>query len=258
VPTLADFLLHPTKTFAFSDDPGRPGKQKARELEAFLLAFPSGLAPAVGQQVTLARELPADAMERWHLLAGRAAVGDGDLVVHGQHRGRERGWLQAAASRGEFTYLADRAVERHSLAELFLAVSDEGAILTAMLVPPGSGRRIGIDRDEDGALDGDEVDLGFDPANPWSHPPPGPRLLSGDCSADGGLDITDAVFLLGFLFQGGAPPPCAWTCDANGDGPRDVSDAVYVLRFLFLGGPAPGAYPRCEPAPEGCADTCGG
>jgi hypothetical protein len=37
-------------------------------------------------------------------------------------------------------------------------------------VPPGSGRRIGIDRDLDGALDGDERAAGSDPADPTSTP----------------------------------------------------------------------------------------
>jgi hypothetical protein len=42
--------------------------------------------------------------------------------------------------------------------------------ITYTCVPVGSGRRIGIDRDEDGVLDGDEADAGSDPANP--HDPP--------------------------------------------------------------------------------------
>src|SRR5262249_14448473 len=36
--------------------------------------------------------------------------------------------------------------------------------------PPGSGRRIGIDRDGDGFLDGDELDAGSDPANQLDRP----------------------------------------------------------------------------------------
>jgi hypothetical protein len=36
-----------------------------------------------------------------------------------------------------------------------LSLQDEGAI-TFTCVPPGSGVRIGIDRDEDGVLDGDK------------------------------------------------------------------------------------------------------
>ena len=42
--------------------------------------------------------------------------------------------------------------------------------ITYTCVPPGSGRRIGIDRDEDGVFDGDEADAGSDPADP--HDPP--------------------------------------------------------------------------------------
>jgi hypothetical protein len=37
-------------------------------------------------------------------------------------------------------------------------------------VPPGSGRRIAIDADLDGYLDGDELDAGSDPRNPASTP----------------------------------------------------------------------------------------
>jgi hypothetical protein len=38
------------------------------------------------------------------------------------------------------------------------------------VTPPGSGWRIGIDRDEDGFLDGDEEDVGSDPQNASSRP----------------------------------------------------------------------------------------
>jgi len=39
-----------------------------------------------------------------------------------------------------------------------------------MAVPPGSGIRIGIDRDLDGFYDRDELDAGSDPADPASRP----------------------------------------------------------------------------------------
>ena len=45
-----------------------------------------------------------------------------------------------------------------------------GATLTFTAAPPGSGRRMGIDRDEDGYPDGDERSSGTDPADPSSHP----------------------------------------------------------------------------------------
>ena len=40
----------------------------------------------------------------------------------------------------------------------------DGGELTYTCTPPGSGVRIGIDRDEDGVLDGDEEDAGSDSA----------------------------------------------------------------------------------------------
>lgn len=72
--------------------------------------------------------------------------------------------------------------------------------------------------------------------------------LPGDGTQDGHLDISDAVWLLGYLFVGSVPYlPCGdgssghpsnrVLLDANGDAHIDLSDAVAVLAHLFLGGP---------------------
>lgn len=64
------------------------------------------------------------------------------------------------------------------------------------------------------------------------------------------LDLSDAIWLLEFLFLGGDPPVplgCDETGelslwlngDVNGDWQRNVSDAVYLLTYLFSGGPEP-------------------
>src|SRR4029450_1802710 len=45
-----------------------------------------------------------------------------------------------------------------------------GNTVTYTCVPPGSGMRAGVDRDEDGFLDRDELDAGRDPADPTSFP----------------------------------------------------------------------------------------
>jgi hypothetical protein len=42
--------------------------------------------------------------------------------------------------------------------------------VTYTCVPPGSGKRVGVDRDEDGAWDGDERQAHTDPADPDSKP----------------------------------------------------------------------------------------
>jgi hypothetical protein len=70
------------------------------------------------------------------------------------------------------------------------------------------------------------------------------RFIRGDVDGKGGIDITDPIYLLGFLFLGSAAPPCQDAADANDDGILDISDAIYILSFLFGGGNAPRApYP---------------
>jgi hypothetical protein len=258
MPTLVDFLLQPLEIFNFLEQPGPTGPEKARDLEAYLLAFPTGLAPAVGQQVTLSSaELDAGKLARFELLMARAAAHDGDLVLHGIWSGVLRGWLFERGPDGELNFAANRAGERMSLAEIIAAATAGHATLTATLVPPGSGRRIGIDRDEDGALDQDEIDGGFNPADPGSRPPiAAPRIVSGDCNVDSRLDISDTAFTLNYLFIGGEAPGCGEACETNGDARVDVSDAVFTLRFLFQGGPAPGRYPECELAAAPCREAC--
>jgi hypothetical protein len=66
----------------------------------------------------------------------------------------------------------------------------------------------------------------------------------GDANGDGGVDISDPVAVLRYLFAGGQPPACLDAADADDSGTVDVTDPVYVLRFLFRGGPAmPPPYP---------------
>jgi len=73
------------------------------------------------------------------------------------------------------------------------------------------------------------------------------QQLAGDCNQDGDFDISDAICLLGFLFQATPPAlPCGplgnspenlAVFDVNGDASIDLSDAVFKLAFLFSGGP---------------------
>jgi hypothetical protein len=48
--------------------------------------------------------------------------------------------------------------------------SVSGGEVTYTCTPIGSGRRVGIDADGDGYLDGDERDANTDPRNAGSHP----------------------------------------------------------------------------------------
>jgi DNA-binding beta-propeller fold protein YncE len=126
--------------------------QLRRQVEAFMLAFDSNLAPIVGQQVTLTAWSGADAQARIDLLEARAAANDCDLVVHTQVDDRPAGFVYDAASA---RFVPDRA-RRRPVADIDLRDLAREAELTFTAVPAGSGRRIGIDRDLDGVLDGDE------------------------------------------------------------------------------------------------------
>ncbi|MBI4586479.1 MAG: CotH kinase family protein, partial [Planctomycetes bacterium] len=74
-------------------------------------------------------------------------------------------------------------------------------------------------------------------------------FIRGDCNGDGSVvgDLSDAVFLLIYLFANGREPPCLAACDANSDGGlAGVTDAIYLLTYNFLKGPAPQApFPKC-------------
>ena len=66
-----------------------------------------------------------------------------------------------------------------------------------------------------------------------------PEFVRGDCNADGGFNIADAIFLLAALFSGGPAGTCLDSCDANDDGGINIADAIFSLAALFSGGPAP-------------------
>ena len=77
-------------------------------------------------------------------------------------------------------------------------------------------------------------------------PPCGPRFRRGDANGDGGIDLSDAVKVLAYLFLGDPAPACLVAADVDGSGKIDITDAVYTLQFLFLGGPSPkGPFPDC-------------
>lgn len=81
--------------------------------------------------------------------------------------------------------------------------------------------------------------------------------MRGDCNTDLNVDISDVIFKLSWLFQGGPTPTCLDACDANDDEVNNIADCIYVLNYLFLGGPPP-PFPfpgcGCDPLPPGALD----
>ena len=70
----------------------------------------------------------------------------------------------------------------------------------------------------------------------------------GDASNDGAVNLTDAVNLLGHLFQAQPAPACPDAADFNDDGLLNLTDAVFLLNHLFAAG---------EPLPPPGISGCG-
>jgi DNA-binding beta-propeller fold protein YncE len=192
------------------------------DLEAFMLAFPSDLAPIVGQQITLTATNGAAVGPRIDLLIQRAGasftslilggvVTECDLVVKGSVGGAPRGWSRLSS--GLFQDDQGNSIDDPTLRAL---ATTEGP-LTYTCAPPGSGTRMGIDRDEDTVLDGldncpavdnlDQLNTDGDPSG---------NACDADDDGDGLLDTveTDTGIFVGPNDTGTDP----LLADTDGDG----------------------------------------
>jgi DNA-binding beta-propeller fold protein YncE len=158
IDTMQVFLDTPGTPGFFAFEAGEENAQKT-DLEAFMLAFPSDLAPIVGQQITLTAANGVAVGPRIDLLIQRAGapftslilggtVTECDLIVKGTVGSSPRGWKRLSS--GLFQDDHGATISDASLRAL---ASTEGP-LTYTCAPPGSGSRMGIDRDEDTVLDG--------------------------------------------------------------------------------------------------------
>jgi hypothetical protein len=138
----------------FDDGPGGDGDTERRQVEQFLLAFDSNLAPIVGQQVTVTPSNAAAASGRVDLFIARAEEGECDVVAKTRLLGGELGFLYVGG--GEFI-TSKQAIGPFNKAMLMALALVLHREVTFTCVPPGSGERIGIDRDADGIRDGDDA-----------------------------------------------------------------------------------------------------
>ena len=140
------------------------GDQKRRAVEALIIVGDSNLPPIVGQQVTLASNPSQAVLDRIGLILQRSGVAykrpdipnatECDAVVKGIVDGRPRGFLYNPTSA---TFTSDIAGESpRTQADMLATAAITGQELTLTCAPPGSGRRMAIDRDGDGVLDGDD------------------------------------------------------------------------------------------------------
>jgi hypothetical protein len=152
---------------------GEAGLPLRRAIEAFLFAFDTDLKPVVGQQITITRRNANQSIARRTLFVEQARAGHCDLVARlplgfGQSgSGRDMPEGLSASNQGtgiplSFVYRQGQFLSNSRWigavpeAALWQWASISGSPLTLTCVPPGSGLRIGIDRDSDGVLDLDE------------------------------------------------------------------------------------------------------
>ena len=249
--TVLSFLEDPKLLF--------PGANQAEidqnrlDMVDYMLSFDSEFAPVLGQQVTLDAAGPDAPLlssgsetvgERIDLFAARALVTspipECDLVVKAAFGGEPHGWWMTAAN----SFRPDRdGAANVSRAALEALAELPGAELTFLCVPPGSGERLGIDRNADDTRDASQC---------------------GDVNLDGVVAANDSLLLRRALagVPGYAPLPLARKCnaigasdlgDANADG---VPDDCNVLDVVVLAREAaalpPGAAQVCV-AGESCA-----
>jgi Tol biopolymer transport system component len=72
-----------------------------------------------------------------------------------------------------------------------------------------------------------------------SWPSWGRRCSSGDADSSGSIDVSDAIYILNYLFRGGPAPKPLMSGDSNNDNEISLADAIYLLNYLFRGGPMP-------------------
>ena len=154
-------------------------------VEAFCEAFDTGTAPAVGHSLTidLTNTGSPETLAYLSLMIGEVSKGNCDLVGHGVIACRTIG-LEYISSSGRF--VTDRLDEGPwSVAELRTQILTRKGTITLLGVPPGSGPRIGRDRDLDSTPDAQE---GLTPYGAGSPGCRGPIMLTASSDPTIGND----------------------------------------------------------------------
>jgi hypothetical protein len=135
------------------------------QVEAFMIAFDSDIAPIVGQQITLTATNTGVAGPRIDLMLSRCstgfaskvlfdlnggAVNECDLIAKLDQAGKQRGYVYDVSS-SRFEPDDGGATITDAVLRALAAAPDQEITYTA--APPGSGFRMGINRDLDSVLD---------------------------------------------------------------------------------------------------------
>ncbi len=208
---------HPIETFLIQFFPGLVPIADA--MIAFLEAFPTNVAPVVGWQVLSAGDDDAQVLADVQLMIDQHHQSPSrcDVVAKGRRTGAMHGhWLISGP--GDAALFQTDAGTTVTL-EALLASGGPAAPLVFTAVPPGSGKRIGVDEDADGYLDA------LDPCVQQPN--------NGDVNADDITDFFDIDPFIAVLFSNGQVYNCG--ADVDGSGGVDFFDIDPFLAALFGG-----------------------
>jgi mono/diheme cytochrome c family protein len=170
-----------------------------QDIEAFMMVFPTDFAPIVGQQVTLGPALLAGAdaaavNARADLLLARAVTPFSSQILGGATTECDviarlvegaGGDAVGYAGQPDGSFLPDDGTPAISSAALRAKATVPGQELTLTCVPPGSGHRMGVDRDEDLVLNGvDNCPGAPNAAGAGTCTAGDPALVGFECSAN--------------------------------------------------------------------------
>ena len=110
----------------------------------------------------------AAGIARLNTIVAAADAGEAGLIAKGRKPSstHQRGWVYNGAG----LWFSDRVAEAPVTLATLLANADSGSEITFTGVIAGMEYRLGVDRDEDGFSDRDELDAGSDPGDPNSTP----------------------------------------------------------------------------------------
>jgi DNA-binding beta-propeller fold protein YncE len=218
-PTLQAVLGPP---FQFA--PGPAGQTQRRNLEAFMLSLSTDTHAAVGRQITFDGTNNTDPalVAQLTTLVNLANSGTIGLVAKARREGFDRGYsFESGLMR------PDRASELSLGIDLLRLSSAAGSETTFMAVVGGTQRRIGLDRDADGAFDRDELDSGANPADPASRP----GVCTADIDRNGVINSTDVSTFINLWFDDQAD--AGLRADFNHDNISNSTDVSDLINAFF-------------------------
>lgn len=197
---------HPLLTF-LADFFGTLSTIDHADITAFVTAFPSNAMSVVGWQVRVPGDGPGSEPGSQVKLNVDVMIAQAaklpqtcDVIAKGRVGGMDLGFVMLSPT--PVPTFESQYNLTYSLATLYSGLSP-GDFLVFTAVPPGSGRRLGIDQDMDGAADG--VD---------DFPQ---HAATGDGNGDGMVDLADFVLFQACLEQQPLPVSCfAFDPDVDG------------------------------------------